>query len=394
MTRITSDAARRIALGAQGLARRPTAGGRDRRHFRRLFDRIGLLQLDSVNVVARSHYLPALARLGRYPREALDRYTSHSGEVFEYWGHEASLLPVAVYPLLRWRMDEFTPWGRIRKVMEDHPGYIEDVYQEIAERGPLTVGELSDPGARTGPWWGHGRGRSAVDWLFAGGRITATRDHRFGRVYDLSERVIPSDLREADPLPAVEAQRRLLELAARHHGIGTVADLADYYRLHVPTARALLGELAAEGRLEVVDVAGWRGPVYLHPQAAQPRRIEGAALLSPFDPLVWRRERAERLFGFHYRIEIYVPQQLRVHGYYVMPFLLDGRLVARVDLKAHRRTGVLEVRGAHAEQGVDRVAVAQALAGSLAELAAWLDLDDLVVRRRGDLGGPLAAVAG
>jgi hypothetical protein len=278
--------------------------------------------------------------------------------------------------------------------MEDHPGYIEDVYQEIAERGPLTVGELSDPGARTGPWWGHGRGRSAVDWLFASGRITATRDHRFGRVYDLSERVIPPDLREADPLPAVEAQRRLLELAARHHGIGTVADLADYYRLHVPTARALLGELAAEGRLEVVDVAGWRGPVYLHPEAARPRRIQGAALLSPFDPLVWRRERAERLFGFHYRIEIYVPQQLRVHGYYVMPFLLDGRLVARVDLKAHRRTGVLEARGAHAEQGVDRVAVARALGGSLAELAAWLDLDDLVVRRRGDLGGPLAAVAG
>jgi uncharacterized protein YcaQ len=388
MTSIAVETARRIALGAQGLARPHGSGRRDRRHFRRVFRDIGLLQLDSVNVLSRSHYLPVFARLGPYPRAALDDYTSHSGEVFEYWGHAASLLPASLYPVLHWRRTEYRPWGRIRELQSD--GYVDAVYAEIERHGPITGTQLSDPGSRTGPWWGHGKGRAALDWLFATGRITAFRDHRFGRVYDLPERVIGAEYLDAEPVPKDEAHRMLLDLAARHHGIGTAADLADYYRLNIREARPILHAMAQRGELHEVDVAGWRNPAYLHPEARRPHRIVGSALLSPFDPLVWERSRTERLFGFAYRIEIYVPEPDRIHGYYVLPFLLDGELVGRVDLKAHRNQGRLEVRGAFIERGHQAEVVAASLSEELRTMADWLGLGDVDVVDNGDLAPALA----
>jgi uncharacterized protein YcaQ len=394
MRRIRPTTARRIALAAQGLARPVGPGRRDRRHFRSLFDRIGLLQLDSVNVVARSHYLPVYARLGAYSRGALDDYTSHSGEVFEYWGHAASLLPVRLYPIFEWRRAEIARSDWVKRFEQEHPGYLDSIYDEIAAVGPLSVGDLSDPGARTGPWWGHGRGRRALDRLILAGRIAARRDHKFGRVYDLPHRLIPGEYFEATPPSRDEAYRHLLDLSARHHGIGTAHDLADYYRLKVSLARPILAAMVRAGELDEVEVSGWKGPVYLHPEATQPRRVEGAALLSPFDPVVWERGRAERLFGFQYRIEIYVPEPKRVYGYYVLPFLLDGDLVARVDLKAHRDRGELEARGTYLEDGHDKTRVATALARRLRAMSDWLDLGDVTVDTRGNLAIALRKALG
>ena len=391
MVTIQPNAARRIALAAQGFATTRPTGRVDVRHFRRVLRDVGVLQLDSVNVLSRSHYLPMFARLGPYDRVTLDRFTSNSGEVYEYWGHAASLLPAARYRLFRWRMDAFEPWGSIRNLEAEHPGYIETVYNEIASHGPIGVAQLSDPGARTGPWWGHGRGRVALDWLFASGRITAYRDHRFGRVYDLPERVIRAEYLNAPSATRDEAYRELLLLGAAHHGIGTAKDLVDYYRLKVPLARPILAELVESGELIAAEVPGWTQPAYLHPAARQPRRIRGAALLSPFDSLVWERDRTERLFGFHYRIEIYVPEPDRIHGYYVLPFLLDGSLVGRVDLKADRAGGRLWARRSFVEDDCDAAVVGRALAIELRAMAGWLNLADVVVEDRGNLATQLRA---
>jgi uncharacterized protein YcaQ len=394
MRTISVDTARRIALAAQGLTRPRPKGRIDRRHFRRAMGDMKLLQLDSVNVLARSHYLPVYARLGPYDVDTLDAWTSRSGEVFEYWAHEASIVPVAHHPLLRWRMEEPLRWRRYRELMEEHPGYIESVRDEIAAHGPLTVSDLADSGERQGPWWGYGKGKIALEALFAQGEITAYRNGTFGRVYDLPERVVPREILDLPTPPAERAHAELLMLAAEAHGIGTAADLIDYYRLHGPTVRPLLTRLADHGRLEVVQVPGWKGPVYLHPEATRPRTVTGSALLSPFDPVVWNRDRAERLFDFRYRIEIYVPQAKRVHGYYVLPYLLDGRLVGRVDLKLDRKAGRLLVHGAFHEDDVDSDAVARALAADLRVMATWLGADEVAVGRRGNLVGRLRALVG
>jgi len=387
--RLSGDQARRIALGAQGFtAPRPT-GRIDVRHFRRVLHHVGLLQLDSVNVLERSHYLPVFSRLGPYDRSSFDRWTTSSGELFEYWGHEASLIPVEHYGTFRFRMDEMKPWGSAQRLMEEQPAYIAGVLAEVADRGPLTVSDLCDPGERVGPWWGYAPGKQALEWLFATGRITATRTPAFGRLYDLPERVVP-DWALRQPAPnRDEAYRRLLIEATRHHGVGTAADLADYHRLHTPTARAVLAGLAEEGLVIPVAVDGWRQPAYLSSDAVLPRRSAGAALLSPFDPLVWSRDRAHRLFGFRYRIEIYVPRDQRVHGYYVLPFLLDGELVARVDLKSDRKNRWLLVQAAHLEPARSATPVASALGAELRAMAQWLDLDDVVVVDRGGLSAAL-----
>jgi len=378
-----------MALGSQGLTGTRPAGRVDVRHFRRVLEQIGLLQLDSVNVLARSHYLPVFSRLGSYDIARFDHWTARSGELFEYWGHMASLLPVADHPLYRWRMAAMKPWHHIREIEARRPGYVEAVYEEVRERGPVTVSDLGDAGERTGPWWGYAPGKVALEWLFAAGRLTAYRDGSFTRIYDLPERVIDPAILAAEAPPAEEAYRVLLERAARHHGVGTAADLADYHRLHVPMARKVMAAMAKRGELEQVEVEGWKGPAYAHPEARLPRR-GGTALLSPFDPLVWNRDRAERLFGFFYRIEIYVPAPKRVYGYYVLPFLMDGHLVARVDLKADRAGGALLVHGVFAEPGVDRTAVAAALAGHLEEMARWLGLSEVKVAANGDLSRLLA----
>ena len=387
--RLTGDQARRIALAAQGFTT-PRPGGRvDVRHFRRVLKHIGLLQLDSVNVLERSHYLPLLSRLGPYDRAALDQWTARSSELFEYWGHEASLIPVGIHRAFRFRMAEMKPWGSVRRLLDDRPGYVEGVLGEVTDRGPLAVSDLDDPGERGGPWWGHAPGKQALEWLFASGRITATRTNTFGRRYDLPERVVPAWALDEEPLDRAAAYRRLLVAAARHHGVGTAADLADYYRLHVPTARGVLADLTADKAIVKVDVEGWRQPAYLHPEAVLPRRIGGTALLSPFDSLIWKRERVERIFGFRYRIEIYVPKDDRQFGYYVLPFLLDGELVARVDLKADRNGRRLLVQAAHLEPGNDRDRVARELAAELAGMASWLGLEESVVMDRGDLATAL-----
>ncbi len=386
---LTNDQARRIALGAQGFTT-PRPGGRvDVRHFRRVLDRVGLLQLDSVNVLERSHYLPMFARLGPYDRSALDRWTVSSGELFEYWGHEASLIPVDRYPTFRFRMGEMKPWGSVRRLMDERPGYIEDVLEQVAQRGPLTVADLEDAGERGGPWWGYAPGKHALEWLFATGRVTAFRSRTFGRWYDVPDRVVPKSVFNTPPPDRTEAYRTLLVDAVRHHGVGTVSDLADYHRLHKPTARPILEDLAAGGAVIPVAVDGWRHPAYLHPSAVIPRSASGTALLSPFDSLIWNRDRVERVFGFRYRIEIYVPKDDRQYGYYVLPFLLDGELVARVDLKADRKGRKLLVQAAHLEPKHDASRVVPPLALELRTMASWLGLDEVVYVDRGDLAPAL-----
>ncbi len=270
-------------------------------------------------------------------------------ELFEAWAHEASLLPVGHYPLLQHRRSQDRPWKRMERIQRDHPGYVEAVLEEVRSRGPLTTSELDDPGERTGPWWGYGRGKTALEYHFFRGDVAVHGRKNFTRYYDLPERVFPPEVLEAarpGQAPDVEAaQRELLLMAARSHGVGTAKDLADYYRLHVPASRKRLAELAAEGALREVRVEGWTQPGYLHPEARLPKSIEARALLSPFDSLIWERERTQRLFDFRYRLEIYVPQPKRVFGYYVLPFLLGEALVGRVDLKADRAKSRLWVRG-------------------------------------------------
>lgn len=387
--RLTIDQARRIALGAQGFTTPRPTGRVDIRHFRRVLDRIGLLQLDSVNVLERSHYLPMFSRLGPFDRSAFDRWTVRSGELFEYWGHEASLIPVERYAAFRFRMDEMEPWGMMRRLIDERPGYVEGVLDEVAERGPLTVSDLDDPGERAGAWWGYAPGKIALEWLFARGDITAKRTSSFGRRYDLPERVVPQWALERPHLDRADAYRALLVDAARHHGVGTASDLADYHRLHTPTVRTVLADLAAEGAIVPVSVDDWRQAAYLHPDAVLPRRPCGTALLSPFDSLVWNRDRLERLFGFRYRIEIYVPKDQRTYGYYVLPFLLDGEFTARVDLKADRKNRRLLVQAAHLESDRSASAVVPALSAELRSMASWLDLDEVVVVERGDLAAAL-----
>lgn len=386
---LTNDQARRVALNAQGFGTPRPTGRIDIRHFRRVLDRVGLLQLDSVNVLERSHYIPMFSRLGPYDRAAFDRWTVSSGELFEYWGHEASLIPVERHSTFRFRMEEMKPWGSVRRLIDERPGYIEDVLEQVAARGPLTVTDLEDAGERGGPWWGYAPGKHALEWLFASGRVTAYRSPTFGRRYDLPNRVVPPSILAMPALERTEAYRNLLVDAARHHGVGTVSDLADYHRLHKPTSRPILEDLAAEGLVIPVAVEGWRHPAYLHPDATIPRRAAGTALLSPFDSLIWNRDRVERIFGFRYRIEIYVPKEQRQHGYYVLPFLLDGDLVARVDLKADRKGRRLLVQAAHFEAGHEASRVAGPLATELQAMASWLGLDETVIVDRGDLARPL-----
>jgi len=387
--------ARRLALGAQGLTgTRPTAAV-DRRHLRRALGHTGVFQIDSVNVVVRAQYLPAYSRLGPYDATLLDRMAFRHRELFEYWGHEAALLPVGLHPLMRWRMsraeDKEVTWGRMARLARERPGYVDWAYDEVVTRGPVSAGEVAADEKRGGDEWGWNwtDAKTALEYLFYAGRITTSTRRNFERLYDLPERVLPAEVL-ALPTPDEEtAQRELLMLAARHHGVGTLGDLADYYRLRNPTARPRLAELVEAGRLEQVEVRGWPQPAYAVPDVAIPRRTAGRALLAPFDPLVWERSRTERLFNFRYRIEIYTPAAKRVYGYYVLPFLLRDGLVARVDVKADRTARVLRVRSAWAElNGPDDTATE--LAEELELMARWLDLDDVVVEPVGDLAPALA----
>lgn len=392
MRRLSLPAARRMALAAQGFTDAKPSAAPTVRHFRRVMDRMTMLQLDSVNVLCRSHYLPVLARLGPYDRAKLDRFLYHSGENWEYLTHEASITSQALYPYMRWRMAAVR-WRTGSNLEREMPDYVQAVRDEVAEHGPLSVKQLHDPGRRTGPWWGQSKGKVALEWLYAKGRLAVShRDQQFITHYDLPERVIQPEFLDAPAVEDTEAHRHLLMLAARGMGVATVTDLADYVRLRNPVARPLVADLVAEGALEPVEVEGWKEPGLVHPEAKRPRKVTGRTLLSPFDPVVWCRDRALRLFDFHYRIEIYVPEPKRVFGYYVLPFLLDGELAARVDLKADRKAGVLRVQGSYAEPDVEaeRDGVVANLADALTEMATWLDLDGVEVMPKGDLAPVLA----
>ncbi|MHA6781362.1 winged helix-turn-helix domain-containing protein [Pseudonocardia saturnea] len=404
---IGAPAARRTALAAQGFTDPVPNGPVTRRHVARVLDRVRLLQLDSVNVAVRAHYMPLFSRLGPYARPLLDDAAwAHSARrprlLVEAWAHEASLLPVADWPLLQSGAKRAGWWRHYGALIDANPGIVDDVLAAVKELGPVGAGELETAlgsrgvGGRSRPrppgatWWERSDIKRVCEYLFGtGALITGTRTH-FQRLYDLPERVLPPEVLAAGPTDPGQAARTLLLRSASALGVATEPDLRDYYRLGPITSQQAVAELVEEGALEPVAVRGWARPAYRLPGASVPRRVTGRALLCPFDPLIWERERTERIFGFRYRIEIYVPEAKREYGYYVFPFLLDGELVARVDLKADRAAGVLRVPGAFAEPGVDVPRVTAELAGALREMAQWLELDAVVPGERGDLARPLA----
>ncbi len=403
---LSAKEARRLAVAAQGFGRPRPTGRVDARHLRRAIDDVGLLQLDSVNVFCRSHYMPVFSRLGPYPRQTLDRLAWHENgsgksgragkrELIEYWGHEASLLPVELQPLLRWRMAraDALAWKGVARVASEQPELLEFVLDVVRERGPIRASDLAAKGRRREPreMWSWSEEKTALEYLFFAGRVCAARRVNFERLYDLPERVLPRQVLEAPTPSQDEAQRQLILIAAKRLGVATEADLGDYFRLPRAESKARVAELAENAGLIPVRVEGWRQPAYVSTErpGGLRRAATGRALLTPFDPLVWARERTERLFGFRYRIEIYVPAPKRVYGYYVLPFLLGDRLVARVDLKSDRQAGVLRVRGAFAEPHVDTALTAEALAEELRLLSGWLGLGGVTVARKGDLASAL-----
>ncbi len=400
MSTLTAAQARRVAVAAQGFHEGRRRGAVTRAHLRRLISRIQVLQLDSVSVAVRAHYAPVFSRLGPYDRDVVDRAAwSHSARsprlLVEYWAHEAALMAVDDWPLLRWRMREYTGgrWGR--EIVKKNARLADDVVAAVAELGPSTAGQIeahlgAEQRGRTGPWWDRSDTKWVTEALFAAGVLTTATRVGFARHYDLVENVLPPEVlaREVDD---EEAIRELVMRAAGALGVGTEADLRDYFRLSAAQVKPALAKLVADGELELVEVDGWTAPAYLRAGQIVPRLERGTALLCPFDPLIWFRPRVERMFGFRYRIEIYTPAPKREFGYYVWPFLLDGQLVGRVDLKAERTSGGLNVIGAFGEDGVDAGRVATALAGELQSMAAWLGLSDVTVGERGDLVEALRA---
>ncbi|CAN7383446.1 winged helix-turn-helix domain-containing protein [Mycolicibacterium frederiksbergense] len=398
MPTLTAAQARRIAVAAQGF-HEPKPGVLTRGHLKRLISRIQVLQLDSVSVCVRAHYAPVFSRLGPYDRDVLDRAAwSHTARaprlLTEYWAHEAALMAVDDWPLLRWRMREYEHgrWGT--EIVKRNARLAEDIVTAVAELGPSTAGQIeahleAEPRGRKGPWWDRSDTKWVAEALWSAGVLTTATRVGFARHYDLTERVLPAEVL-AREVSDEEAVRELILRAAGALGVGTEPDLRDYFRLNPTQSKPAVAALVAEGELEPVEVAGWNAPAYLRAGQKVPRRDRGTALLCPFDPLVFFRPRMERLFdGFHYRIEIYTPAHKRQFGYYVWPFLLDGELVGRVDLK--RADGVLNVVGAFAEDGRDRAHVAAGMAAELRAMAGWLGLDDVVVGDRGDLVTQLRA---
>ena len=385
MTQLSSSQARRIALGAQGFADPAPRGTVDRRLLRRAIDRTGLLQIDSVNVVARAHFVPLYSRLGIYAPALLERMAyGRDRELFEYWGHEASLLPLTTQPLMRWRMERARrgvgTYGRIAQIVTEAPEALARVRAEIEQRGACSAGDFE--GARgKGSWWGWSETKLILEALFWCGEITTATRRGFERVYDLPERVLPAAVLNAPTPGEADAQRELIRIAARATGIATERDLRDYFRLELLDARARIAELVESGELLPATIADVRGRHYLWHEVKIPRAIRARAMLSPFDPVVWERSRTRELFDFDYRIEIYVPQEKRVHGYYVLPFLLGDALVARVDLKHDRQAGVLLAQTVHLEAGVKRGEVMPELREELSRMAEWLSADRVVYVR-------------
>ncbi|WP_197509125.1 winged helix-turn-helix domain-containing protein [Mycobacterium sp. E3247] len=399
--RLSAAQARRIAVAAQGFSEPRPSGPVTRAHLKRLISRIQVLQLDSVSVAVRAHYAPVFSRLGPYDRDVLDRAAwgpRSSRLLAEYWAHEAALMAVDDWPLLRWRMRQYRHgrWGT--HIVKANPHLADKIVAAVAELGPSTAGQIeahleAEPRGPKGSWWGS---RSDTKWvaeaLFAAGVLTTATRVGFARHYDLVERVLPASVLARD-VDDTEAVRGLTLRGATALGVATEADIRDYFRLSAQQVKPAVAELVAAGEIERVEVAGWPAPAYLRAGLAVPRRDRGTALLCPFDPLIFFRPRVERLFGFHYRIEIYTPAHKRQYGYYVWPLLMDGQLVARVDLKADRAGDTLRVVGAFGEPDIPRPRVVEALAGELRSMASWLGLGGFSVATRGDLAADLRAAA-
>ncbi len=395
MRELSSAQARRVALAAQGFADPPHAVP-TMRTFARTLGRTGVLQVDSVNVLQRAHYMPLYSRMGAYDTELLRRASERKPRrMVEYWAHVQAFMPVDLWPMMQHRMADYRAKRGKWSVLQASPDLEASVLAAVRARGPVTArdldGEFSGPRVKEHWGWNWSDARRVLDYQFLVGDLAiAGRTAQFEVLYDLPERVLPEEIL-ARPTPTrAEAARELVRRAASAHGVGTLQCLRDYFRMSVADAKAAVAELVESGELEPVQVRGWRRPAYLHRDARLPRRVSARALLSPFDPVVWERARAEALFDFHYRIEIYVPPDRRVHGYYVLPFLLGDQIVARVDLKADRADRRLVVKGAYAEAGAPESTAAE-LAAELRRLAGWLELDDVVVDPRGDLAAALAA---
>ncbi|WLH47966.1 winged helix-turn-helix domain-containing protein [Pseudomonas beijingensis] len=395
----TLKQARRLALAAQGFDGRSPPASVQPSRLNRLIERLGVLQIDSVNALVRSHYLPLFSRLGHYPRDLLDQAAWSQGRrrtLFEYWGHEASLLPMSMYPLMRWRMDRASGgegiYQQLARFGQERQDVIRRVLVSVQEQGALGAGSLSTRQEKAGPWWDWSAEKHALEWLFAAGEVTVAGRRGFERLYDLPERVLPASILR-QPLPdEAQAQRALLVHAAEALGIATEKDLRDYFRLDPADSRGRLAELEEAGELLRCEVQGWKQPAWCRPAVKIPRKVAASALLSPFDSLVWERGRTERLFDFRYRLEIYTPVHKRVYGYYVLPFLHHERIAARVDLRAERALGQLAVHAVHEEvPGLDEEGM-QALALNLWRMARWLGLERVQLNCQ-RVGGVRLAVA-
>lgn len=396
---VSPSQARRIGISAQGFGRAigaSTSTSVGIRQLGSLIDRLGLLQIDSVNVYERSHYLPVFARLGHYDKADLDRLTfGKKSRYTEYWAHEAAVIPMAKRPLFQWRMD-----ARREKQMADVTGWAHNnapmldwLRAELAAKGPLPASQIEhDANKRKGSWWEWSDVKHGLEYLFGWGEVVSDGRTRFERTYALAEQRVPAEVL-ATSVPEADAVRALMADGARAHGIGTLADIADYYRIKQAPARAAVADLADSGELLPVTVAGWKQPAWMHRDARIPRRIEAAALLSPFDPVVWARPRAERMFDFHYRIEIYTPAHKRVFGYYSLPVLVDDRIVGRIDLKSDRQNRVLRVQSAWREESAP-VGIEQRIAPLLENARVWQGLDRIEIVDRGTLARDLAGALG
>jgi uncharacterized protein YcaQ len=398
---LSSAEARRLALSSLGFGlKKPAKAGAA--HVRATAKRLSAIQIDSVNVLARAHYMPTFSRYGPYPMNALDELVHTKRELFEYWGHAACFLPIEMYPTMRWRMDgQLEGWGGLGK---QQLKFIEAVYDEVTERGPLSAGSISIGGKGSGNWWGWSDGKRAIEFLFRQGRVAIAGRRNFERLYDIPERVFTREVLKAKPLPEREGKKELLVRAARAMGVGTARDVAMYFHVDMWWDRAradgtrrpantkvLFEELVEQGRLEQVKVEGWKQPGYIVPGAKIPRMIDARAIVSPFDPLMWERKWTNAVFGFEYQIEIYVPAPKRIYGYYVLPFVMGDAFAGRVDLKADRKASTLLVHAAYVEAGRDPKAVAAALADELRSMAHWLALERITVGAKGSLAKPLAS---
>ena len=375
---LTIVEARSLALAAQGFDKPRSKSKSSTADAVEVIKKLGVIQIDSVNVLVRSQELPLFARLGDHDRNAINKATAQN-KIFEYWGHEAAILPVEIQPLFRWKMNaartgKIKHWG-LTSFYADNKAFVKRILKHVEANGPVTARELSTRTTKKSSWWDWDEAKTALEYLFLTGQLMSCgRGSDFARIYDITERVLPSKILDTPTPTENEARKQLLVRAAKAQGVATLTDLADYYRQKTAVIKPLVNELVEQGDLREVTVDTWVEKAFVHRSAKPPKKLYATALLSPFDSLVWCRPRNERLFNFHYRIEIYTPKEKRKFGYYVLPFMMNGELVGRVDLKADRANSKLLVQSLHTEKGIKRASISGALTDELRALANWLDL--------------------